>query len=219
MAERKTFPMSAFVALMTGEGKSGQQANINEMCAFMTGKEIDKENQLFAESVAKAFVLDANPELAGKDPEEMAKIGSSVSVTVLPAEYLKEVNSLFKSLASMKETINSQKDKIAALEKDLSATKSQLAEAKGYKAKYESLEKDGEQMINTAKSKIEDMNVKVDELLKKIEEVKKHGVVTAAPGAEGAAAAPAADQPTDSPGEVSADFGFGTDSSEDSFGF
>lgn len=218
MAERKTFPMSAFVALMTGAGKSGQQANINEMCAFMTGKEIDSDNQLFAEALAKAFVLDSNPELAGKDPSAIADIGSSVSVTVLPAEYKKEVDSLFNKLAKVKETVNSQKEKIASLEKDLSAAKAQLAEAKEYKAKYESLQKDGEQMITTAKSKIEDMNVKVDDLLKKIEEVKKHGVVTAAPGAGGEAAAGGAEAPTDTPGEVSSDFGFGTDEG-DSFGF
>lgn len=219
MAERKTFPMSAFVAMMTGEGKSGQQANINEMCAFMTGKEINTDNQVFAEAVSKCFVLDSNPELAGKDPNQMADMGSSVSVMELPESYKKEVDSLFSKLAKMKETVNAQKEKIESLEKDLSETKSQLDEAKGYKAKYESLEKDGEQMINTAKSKIEDMNQKVDDLLKKIEEVKKHGVVTAAPGAEGAEAPAAGEGTTDSPGEVSDDFGFGTQGADDSFGF
>jgi DNA repair exonuclease SbcCD ATPase subunit len=163
--------------------------------------------------------LDANPELAGKEPGQMADMGSSVSVMPLPESYQQEVDDLFKKMASYKETIEIQKEKIAGLEKDLSETKAKLSEAQGYKAKYESLEKEGEQMINTAKSKIEDMNQKVDDLLAKIEEVKKHGVVTAAPGAEGAEAPAGAQASQDSPGEVADDFGFGTQQADESFGF
>lgn len=227
MAEaRKSFPTSVFAAYLKGENAEAQKSNINELLAYMTQKDaIDEEFRPFAMAISKAYVYEQHPELAKMGSADVADLGSSVSVTPLPGTAKTEADAVFAKLADYSKTIADQDAKIKDLESKLAAAESKLAETNksmnDFKGKYEALEASssgaGEEMIVAPKAKVEEYIGKVDELLKMIEDVKKHGVVTVASGAAPAGGdAPAG--PSDSPGEVSDTFGFGSDDSGE-FGF
>jgi len=219
--DRKVFPMSTFAAYLTGEEKDSNLAGIKEMLAYMTQLEIDGTSLPFAEAVAKAWIYEQNPELiniAGKADQ----FGQHVSVPVLPEALSAQIGSIVAELKGTQEKNKAQAAKISELEKKLSEAQAELKTAKAKVTTYEAQLGEGEKKFQVSEGKVTEYIGKVDGLLAKIEEVIKHGVVSAAPGAGGDAAgggAAASDGPKDTVGEVADDFGFGTVSEEESFGF
>ncbi|GAB6177770.1 hypothetical protein JCM16814_26610 [Desulfobaculum senezii] len=218
--DRKVFPMSTFAAYLTGEEYDANRAGIREMLAYMTQMDIDPTSEPFAAAIAKAWIYEQNPELTGiKGNAE--KFGAHVSLLPLPEETSNMLSSVVSQLKDTQEKNKEQASKISSLEKELAETKAKLKDAEAKVTTYEAQLGEGEKKLQVSEGKIDSYTGKVDDLLAKIEEVIKHGVVTAAAGEGAAAAADAGADAgaTDSPGEVSADFGFGTDSSDDGGGF
>lgn len=218
--DRKVFPMGMFAAYLTGEDKDSNMAGIKEMLGYMTQLEIDNTSLPFADAIAKAWIYEQNPELiniAGKADQ----FGQHVSVPVLPEDVTAQVGAIVAQLKDTQAKNTEQASKISDLEKKLAETEAKLKDASAKVTTYEAQLGEGEKKLTVSQTKIEDYTGKVDTLLAKIEEVIKHGVVSAAPGEGGGdAAAPAGDGPVDNAGEISDDFGFGTqDSGGDSFGF
>jgi chromosome segregation ATPase len=217
---RKTFPMSTFVAYLKGENFEAQKQNINDMLAFMTGKDIDEEAELFAEALGKAYIYEQHPELAKMAAGEVAAQGDNVSVTELPPDVKTQVDAIFSKLAQYRQTIMEQESKIKDLETQLSETSGKLAETEkamaDYKGKYEALEAsgkaEGEKVIVAAEEKVTELNTKVSDLAGEIDKVKSSivAILQAAPTGEGGAAAPSSEGPQVG-GEPEADFGFGSD--------
>lgn len=213
-ADRKVFSMGTFAAYLTGEDKDSNMAAIKEMLGYMTQLEIDGTSLPFAEAVAKAWIYEQNPELIdikGKADQ----FGQHVSVPVLPEETTAQLAAIIGELKDTKAKNADQAKKISDLEKKLADAQAKLKAAEAKVTTYEAQLGEGEKKLTVSEGKIDSMTGKVDTLLAKIEEVIAHGVVTAAPGGEGGGAeapAAAADEAAqDSPGGVSADFGFGTD--------
>ncbi len=212
--DRKVFPMNAFVSYLKGSGKG---AAVTDMVGFMTSKEIDEDFAPFAAALAKAWIYEQHPELVKMAAGELAEQGQNVSLSVLPAETLDEVNAIFDKLACYKASVNDLTEKLAKAEKELAEKTAILADTdtrcKAAEAKATALEasaKDaGEKVIVASEAKVTEYIGKVDELLKMIEDVKKHGVVTVASGAAPAGGAAAGAPETG--GAPAADFGFGSD--------
>ncbi|MBU1002410.1 MAG: hypothetical protein KKE73_07795 [Proteobacteria bacterium] len=217
--DRKVFSMGMFAAYLTGDDKDSNMAGIKEMLGYMTQLEIDNTSLPFADAIAKAWIYEQNPELInikGKADQ----FGQHVSVPVLPEAVTAQLTAIVAELKDTKAKNTEQASKISDLEKKLAEAQTKLKAASAKVTTYEAQLGEGEKKLQVSESKIVDYTGKVDTLLAKIEEVIKHGVVSAAPGAGGDAAAPASDGPTDSAGEISDSFGFGTvDGGGDSFGF
>ncbi len=214
--ERKTFPMATFAAYLTGEEKQANLANIKEMLGYITQLEIDNTSLPFAEAVAKSWIYEQNPELLClKDKAE--DLGRHVSLPVLPEETTSELAVIIKELGEAKEKTTAQAAQIKDLEKELAEAKIKLKTAEEKVSQYEAELGQAEKKFQVSEGQVDSYIGKVDTLLTKIEEVVKHGVVT---GAEAGSAATTAtdDAPKDSPGDVSSEFGFGTEQSDD-FGF
>ncbi|WP_027182980.1 hypothetical protein [Desulfovibrio inopinatus] len=213
--DRKVFPMNAFVSYLKGSGKG---ADVTDIVGFMTTKEIDDEFAPFAAALAKAWIYEQHPELVKMAAGELADQGQNVSLSVLPADTLDEVNAIFDKLAGYKATINDLTEKLAKAEKELAEKTAILADTdtrcKAAEAKATALEAsakdEGEKVIVASEAKVTEYIGKVDELLKMIEDVKKHGVVTVAAGGAAPAGGAAAGAP-ETGGEPAADFGFGSD--------
>ncbi|WP_461210116.1 zinc ribbon domain-containing protein [Desulfocurvus sp. DL9XJH121] len=219
--DRKVFSMGTFAAYLTGEDKDSNMAAIKDMLGYMTQLEIDGASLPFAEAIAKAWIYEQNPELiniAGKADQ----FGQHVSVPVLPEDVTAQVSAIVAELKGTKDKNAEQAAKISDLEKKLADAQSKLKAAEAKVTTYEAQLGEGEKKLSVSEGKIDSVTGKVDDLIAKIEQVIAHGVVTAAAG-DGGAAAPAASADAaaqDTPGEVSSDFGFGTDDSGgDSFGF
>ncbi|NJB68811.1 putative phage infection (PIP) family protein YhgE [Desulfobaculum xiamenense] len=220
--DRKVFPMSTFAAYLTGEEYDANRSGIRELLGFMTGMSIDATSEPFAAAMAKAWIYEQNPELTGIKGHA-DKFGSHVSVLPLPADTCDMLAKVVAQLQDVQAKNKEQASKISDLQKQLSDTQAKLKEASAKVTTYEAQLGAGEKKLQVSEGQIDSYVGKVDSLLAKIEEVIKHGVVTTAAGAAGAAgeaaASGAADAgAVDSPGEVSADFGFGTDGG-DGFGF
>ncbi|MDY6852060.1 MAG: hypothetical protein SV487_08315 [Thermodesulfobacteriota bacterium] len=219
-AERKTFSMGTFYAYLTGEDKASQQQEIKDLLGFMTGLEIDSSSEPFATAVSKAWIYEQHPELTGiaGHPEQF---GQHVSVIPLPDAVVQEVSAIVAKTSGQAETIKEQAAKISELEKAKADAESKLKDVEAKLSEAEAVLGQDEKKFQVSSGKVDEYLTKVDDLLAKIEEVKKHGVVTAAPGEGGAA--PAADSGEGGlvgEGEISDDFGFGSvDSGGDDFGF
>lgn len=211
--DRKVFPMSTFAAYLTGEEYDANRSGIREMLTYMTQMDVDATSEPFAAAIAKAWIYEQNPELTGIKGNT-DKFGAHVSLLPLPEETCSTLSAVVGQLKDTQAKNKDQAAKISDLEKKLAETEAKLKEAEAKVTTYEAQLGAGEKKLQVSEGQIDSYTGKVDTLLAKIEEVIKHGVVTAAAGAGAAAAAdaPAAEESSnDSPGDVSADFGFGTD--------
>lgn len=217
--DRKVFPMGTFYSFLTGEDVDANKQGIKELLGFLIQQDVDSTSEMFAASLAKAWIYEQNPELAAI--KKAGKLGDHVSVPSLPADVTAKVAELVEAITAAQAENKDLKAKLADAEKKLADTSAKLKDASAKVKTFEAKAAEPEAKIEASSKKVDDYLKKVDDLLAKIEEVKKHGVVTAAPGAGGDAAAPAADAGAaqDSPGEVADSFGFGTDQGGDSFGF
>ena len=211
--ERKTFPMSTFVSFISGEGKEAQAQNINDLLAYLTGADIDADNEMFAAALAKSWVYEQHPELVSMKAAEIAEKGDNVSVA--PLADADAVEAIFAKLAEYKSTVATQATAVADLEKKyaeaaakLEQTEKDLAEYKGKCEAFEASAKGtGDEVIVASKAVVDEYVAQVAELTKAIEDI-KNGVATmavAAPAADGAAPAAADAAPESSAGD---DFGF-----------
>jgi len=215
--DRKVFPMGTFYSFLTGEDMDANKQGIKELLGFLLQQDVDSTSAMFAGALAKAWIYEQNPELA--QIKKAGKLGDHVSVPPLPEDVTTKVTELVEAITAAQAENADLKTKLADAEKKLADTSAKLKDASAKVKTFEAKLGEGEAKIEVSSKKVDDYIKKVDDLLAKIEEVKKHGVVTAAPGAEGAAAGGDAGAAQDTPGEVADSFGFGTDSSEDSFGF
>lgn len=223
----KIFPMTTFVAYLKGVEAQAHRANIKDLLSFMTKKDVSDAFFPFAAAMGKAWIYEQHPELASMKAEGVQGLGDNVSVMELPDDVLVEVDAIHARITGAAQELDELGTAKAELEGKLAEAQAKAAELEKavgeYKGKCEAFEKsasgDGEKVFVAAQAKVDEYLGKVDELLKQIEDVKKHGVVTVAAGTAPAGAAPVADGPTESPGGVSSDFGFGTDSGGDGFGF
>jgi predicted ribosome quality control (RQC) complex YloA/Tae2 family protein len=219
MAEsRKVFPMETFAAYLKGSAVQGYNKSVNDLLCFMTQQDVDKESQLFAAALSKAYIYEQHPELTKVASHELTRLGDSVSVSPLPDDVMEVAGAVFAKLEEYRQTIATQAAALAEMEVKAAETKKTITQLEGKVKDYEKMNKAGEEKIVASKSKVEDYMKKVDELLAKIEEVKKHGVVTVAGGG---AAAPAGDAGADTgaTAEPEGDFGFGMKQGGDDFGF
>ncbi len=217
--DRKVFPMGTFYSFLTGEDADSNKQGIKELLGFMLRQDVDATSEMFAASLAKAWIYEQNPELV-QIRKKAAKLGDHVSVPPLPEDVTAKVAELVEAITAAQAENTDLKAKLADSEKKLADASAKLKDASAKVKTYEAKLGEGEAKIEVSAKKVEDYIGKVDDLLAKIEEVKKHGVVTAAPGAGGDAPAAAGDAAAqDSPGEVTDSFGFGTAQEEDSFGF
>ncbi|SKA64853.1 hypothetical protein [Desulfobaculum bizertense] len=222
--DRKVFPMSTFAAYLTGEDYDGHRSSIREMLGYMTKMDIDATAEPFAAAIAKAWIYEQNPELTGIKGNA-DKFGAHVSLPPLPEDACAMLTAVVSELKDTQAKNKDQASKISELEKKLADTEAQLKDSNAKVTTYEAQLAEGDKKLQVSETQIDSYTGKVDTLLAKIEEVIKHGVVTAAAGGAAAEAAGAADAGessdgnVDSPGEVSADFGFGTDDDGGGFGF
>jgi uncharacterized coiled-coil protein SlyX len=217
MAEaKKVFPMDTFSAYLKGGAAQTSNKKVKDLLSHMTQKDIDEDFQLFAAAISKAWIYEQHPEMAKMAGHELSQYGESVAVTPLPEDVLELSNAVFARLEEYRQTIAEQTEKIESLEKKVAEDQKTIGGLEGRVKEYDRQNKAGEEKIVASKGKVEEYLGKVDDLLAKIEEVKKHGVV--AVSGEGGAAAGAEPEAKEG-GEVSEDFGFGTEKSEDDFGF
>ncbi len=216
--DRKVFPMGTFYSFLTGEDVDANKQGIKELLGFLLQQDVDSTSEMFAASLAKAWIYEQNPELASI--KKAGKMGDHVSLPPLPGDVTDKVAALVEAITAATAENAGLKTKLADAEKKLADTSAKLKDASAKVKTYEAKLGEGEAKIEVSAKKVDEYIGKVTDLLAKIEEVKKHGVVTAAPGAAGGDAAPAdAGAAQDSPGEVTDTFGFGTDQGGDSFGF
>lgn len=233
--ERRVFKLDVVLALFAGK----VDAQVSDLLGYLTGRELSKHDESVVATLAQAWLASLEPKLLETSfddtaiyddwvKKEKGRIADNISVTPIPHEHLAPVLEVIDGLAAAR-----------AANKDLSAQVAELeakvAELEPYVAKSEELEKKVEglegqvedlqtQLAESKKAAKEfEGKVAVDEsgldstikdlVTKAIKDAAASVTIAAPAGGEGApAAAATADAgPTDSPGEVSSDFGFGTD--------
>ena len=222
MAEaRKAFSIDTFAEFLKGSPAQGYNHKVVDLLSHVTQKNVDEDFQLFAAALSKAWIYEQHPELTKLAGHELAKYGENVSMPPLPEDEMSVADAIFARLTGYRLTIAEQAKTILDLEKRTAKLEKELAAASAKVAEFEKREKSGEQRIVASKAKVDEYLNKLDDLLAKIEEVKKHGVVTVAGGGGAAGAAPTAESGGGDAGSTDPqpDFGFGSGSSDDGFGF
>ena len=120
---RKIFPMDTFVAYLKGDGS----ANVAEMLAYLTQKDLDADFTPFAAALAKAWIYEQHPELTKMSKGQVVELGQSVSVAPMPVKAKTEVDEVFAKLADYKGQINAKVAKIDELTKALTAKDAEIA--------------------------------------------------------------------------------------------